>query len=741
MKNINKYLKCGVILGTFIYLTGTNNIINTNVFANEINTELVNNETTKEWKPEGNVIAQGEDGVPWELYENGYLLFKPETGKDTLNPLRYEWNWNAYFSFKEGINPFNGIKGKIKAIGSTGKIYLPQKSSGLFSPPDTNWQWLEYIDTTKFDTSNVKDLRGAFWNIGDLKELDLSSWDTHNVKDMINFFEWGYDGMNKLEYLNISNFDTTNIKYEKGSENEFVFYSNVSKKLKKLVIGDKLAKGEALKNVNLFYGLEKPFETELYTHRWVKEDGSAGPFTVEEWNRAYRNDPVGMSGTWVREKTPTKYTLNFDTSTTEQITPLSVEKDNQATLPTPTVDNTGYKFLGWVKSPDGEIINNTTNIANPSETITLYAKWEKVDNIITERILIEPTTVYQGDNTLDKGQRNEVESQVGEKEIVTIYKVTPITGELTEPTTIENIITPMKAKIIRVGTKSKIEIIKNNNQTIERTTKYKVKENTGEISEKVTDKLISSNTPLIPNPNGNDLPDEPELNTNEKPEYKESVSTNTTTDEKGNEILPPVVEELAEYNGGANPTDSPVNEKPEYTGELSTNTPIDENENPILPPVVDELPEFTGSVNPSDAPIHEIPEYTNSLSTNTPVDDNGDLVLPPVVEKLPEYNGGVNSIEPPVENKPEYTGTLSTNTPVDEDLILPSVINELPNNKKPTLEIPDLIKPEEENKNKLKEEKINNKRELPNTNSSSVIASLALSIISTLGLGYKTKIK
>ena len=35
-------------------------------------------------KPTGNVIARGEDGVPWELYENGYLLFKPVAGKDTL---------------------------------------------------------------------------------------------------------------------------------------------------------------------------------------------------------------------------------------------------------------------------------------------------------------------------------------------------------------------------------------------------------------------------------------------------------------------------------------------------------------------------------------------------------------------------------------------------------------------------------------------------------------------------------
>ena len=35
-------------------------------------------------QPQGNIIATGEDGVPWELYENGYLLFKPEINKDTL---------------------------------------------------------------------------------------------------------------------------------------------------------------------------------------------------------------------------------------------------------------------------------------------------------------------------------------------------------------------------------------------------------------------------------------------------------------------------------------------------------------------------------------------------------------------------------------------------------------------------------------------------------------------------------
>ena len=40
------------------------------------------------WKPQGKIIARGEDGVPWELYENGYFLFKPTKEKNTLSNRR-----------------------------------------------------------------------------------------------------------------------------------------------------------------------------------------------------------------------------------------------------------------------------------------------------------------------------------------------------------------------------------------------------------------------------------------------------------------------------------------------------------------------------------------------------------------------------------------------------------------------------------------------------------------------------
>ena len=202
---------------------------------------------------------------------------------------------------------------------------------------------------------------------------------------------------------------------------------------------------------------------------------------------------------------------------------------------------------------------------------------------------------------------------------------------------------------IEVGLKTKVEIITEDGKKIERTTEYELDENTGKVTQKISDKIID-------------------------------------------DIVPPVLD------------------VPEYTGPISTNTPVDENGNLILPPVVDELPEFNGGVNSIEPPVLDVPEYTGPLSTNTPVDDNGNLILPPVVDELPEFNGGVNSIEPPVEEKPEY---------------------KLPDKPK---EEPVKETPKEETKVEGKKEK-----ELPNTNSTSVLTSLISSVIGTLGLGYKSK--
>ena len=417
------------------------------------------------------------------------------------------------------------------------------------------------LDVSKWDTSNVTNMSGMFEDSSSLISLDVSKWNTSNVTDMLNMFKntrnlrnldvskWNinnvtniggmFNGASSLTSLDISNWNTKKVEY---IENMF----EGTYKLKELKLG------ENFKNTtytgNLFEYLWSHDYGYLYTNKWVKEDGKSGPFTTDEWNTAYRNNPVGMSGTWVRELGPTKYTLNFESGTTEQINSIEVERDTQATLPKPTVDKEGYKFLGWAwTEEDEELITDTTNIGNPGETITLYAKWKKVNNVSTQRVPIKMTTIYQSDDKLDKGQTREEQGQVGEKEVITTYKVTPITGELTNPTTTENIITPMKPKVIKIGTKSTSvekqidlpivekqtdklvkgkERITQGRPRIEREiTEYTVNETTGEITETKRVEVVDEGTPTIK-----------EIGTREP--------VNKIVNEEGKELTP---EELTDY--------------------------------------------------------------------------------------------------------------------------------------------------------------------------------------------------
>ena len=690
------------------------------------------NETTKDWKPEGSIIAQGEDGVPWKLYENGYLLFKPEAGKDTLTNNRGETSWKVNYGLQ------------IKAIGFSDKVYAPIDSTYLFSKKNNTDKELltnlKYLDVSKIDTSKVVDMNNMFTGASNLTTLDVSKWDTSRVEYMSAMFEdatslttldvskWDtskvkymssmFTGASSLTTLDVSKWDTskvfnmsymfrgasnlTTLDVSKWDTSKVVYMNNMFSEASSLtsldvskwdtskvedmtdifVATDKLKElklGENFKNTtltnNLFEHLDNHDYGNVYTNKWVKEDGSAGPFTIEEWNTAYRNDPVGMSGTWVRESTLTKYTLNFNSGTTEKITPIEVEKNTQTTLPTPKVDNTGYKFLGWSKTQDGEVITNTTNIGRPGETVTLYAKWEKVNNITKQRTPIEITTIYQGDEELFKGKRNETPGQAGEKEVITTYKVTPITGELTEPTTTENIITPMRPKVIKVGTEPTADVEKipslvryekddsrekgQENITVKGKdgsktiiTTYTVNPKTGELVETVGKPVVVEPTETVVKVAAKDKVEVVNKKDGETIKITTSYEVNPKTGEikevKREDLLskkgiPEVSEESTEFKGGVNPTESIVREDlPELKVAI-----IKDKENNIL------------DVIKEDEEPKEIKGYKNTGKTE--VDKDGHKVY--IYEKVEE------SKSTPKENKVENTSKEEDNKESKKEVI------------------------------------------------------------------------
>ena len=703
MKNINKYLKSSIVLAAFVYSVGTT-IPMQSTYADEINTELVNNETIKEWKPEGNIIAQGEDGVPWELYENGYLLFKPEPGKDSLGITNSDGTMDGLKFSTSTTEDLQEFKNKIKAISFSGKTYLPGYPPNLFM----GFKNLEFFDGENLDLSKTDSLNTLLLGDEKLNKVKLENWDVSHIRT--------FRGM----------FADTAIKKLDLSQWNFSEAPNSTK-------SDLFAGADSLEEITLpesFFNLterdKKHFEnnisiwsitglysnprrTNIHNDKWVRKEDKK---EINDFSELKMNDKSN-AGTWTRRykrivfrDLEIKDIVSFDNELNNQELPLPKNP--------PINEDNNIVFKGWTNfefrwDKPRKIYKTVGDVLNAYEGkenyyyVDLVPEWGKADNIKKETKIIPIETKYIPNTELEPNKK-EIESngKEGQKEIVTTYQVTPITGELTNPSSTENIITPMQPKIIKVGTKPKIETIKNNNQTIERTTNYTIDEKTGELTETITDKLISINTPLISNPNEPNSPDNPDLNTNEKPEYTGPVSTNTPVDDNGNLILPPVLDN-PEFNRGVNSIEPPVEEKPEYKGTLSTNTPIDENENLILPPV-EEKPEYNGSVNSTEPPVENKPEYKEPVSINTTSDNNGDLILPPAVNDLPEYNENKNSKEIQVNETSEH--------------IVPS--NNLTANNEIT-----------------KEDK--KERKLPNTNSTSILTTLVSSVIGTLGLGYKSK--
>ena len=192
------------------------------------------------------------------------------------------------------------------------------------------------------------------------------------------------------------------------------------------------------------------------------------------------------------------------------------------------------------------------------------------------------------------------------------------------------------------------------------------------------------------------------------------------------------VNDVPEYNGGANPIDPPVLEKPEYNG----------GANPIDPPVL-EKPKYNGGANPIDPPVLKKPEYNGGANPiDPPVLEKPELkfeykLIDPPVFEIPEYNGGANPIDPPVLEKPEYNGGAN---PIDPPILEKPELK-VPNTpekpKIPGISTPEKPKTDTPNNlpkpNPKENNPQNNNKVLPNTgletNSSiAIIGTLALSI-------------
>ena len=586
--------------------------------------------------------------------------------------------------------------------------------------------YLEELKISNWDTSNVEDMMGMFhetiklkdldivnWNtskvknmaymfaVSNLEKLDLSKWNTSNVENMQNTFA----SNPKLRYLDITNFDTSKV-----NNLERIFADSGLIKLK---IGDKFAKTQ-LKD-GLFESLDFEYIGELmtlgqkYGYKWTRLDKTTPFYTVEEWNKVFRANPEKLAGIWVREKKfredvrkivdekdkeineieldnytepkdepdgvtvdkvpiykVQKITTTYKGDDTLDKGQQVVEKDGKTdgnkvvrvgTKPTVEVeklpspvryekDNTREKGQEniTVKGKDGSKTTTTTYTVNPEngEVVPNVGKpvvVEPTETVVKvaakDKVSIEklPSPVrYEKDNSREKGQENiTVKGKDGSKTTTTTYTVNPKTGEVVENVGKPVVVEPTET-VVKVAAKDKVEVVnKKDGETVKVITSYEVNPKTGELKEVKKEELLSK---------------------------------------KG---IPEVSEELTDFKGGVNPTESIVKEDlPELKVAL-----IKDGDGNVL------------EVIKEDEKPKDIQGYKNTGKTE--IDKNGYKAY--IYEKLKE-----NKQESPVDKKEE------TDKPKTEEKVI--------------------SKDKEVDKDNNKEA-ISKKEELPKT-SSSMLATVGL---------------
>lgn len=132
------------------------------------------------------IIASGRDtGIEWSLDSEGLLLL-------TVS--------GEHEGHLENVEGLSSHVGEVKDIKVTGTGY------GSCASWFINFQNVENVDLSDFNTKNVTDMSGMFFQCEALKSINFGNFDTSNVESFGGMFIW----CKSIRNLDLSSFDTSN---------------------------------------------------------------------------------------------------------------------------------------------------------------------------------------------------------------------------------------------------------------------------------------------------------------------------------------------------------------------------------------------------------------------------------------------------------------------------------------------------------------------------------------------------
>ena len=233
------------------------------------------------------------------------------------------------------------------------KIYTNAYSSDMFSRCSS----LASLDLSKFDTSNVTNMRYMFCSCSSLTSLDVSKFDTSKVTDM----RYMFYNCSSLTSLDVSKFDTSSVT----NMNE-MFYGCSS--LNQIALGSKF---KFVGTVHDFSTPTLPTAT-AYSGNWTKTSNISriNVTTTADFPAAFNADPVAMAGTWYAQLVLPDYTITIPASvkgqtvvgkqgTIEFPVTCNVSIDNPGTKVTVTSNSVDFQGKNYVQSNVSNTVDTT----------------------------------------------------------------------------------------------------------------------------------------------------------------------------------------------------------------------------------------------------------------------------------------------------------------------------------------------------------------------------------------------
>ena len=363
------------------------------------------------------VVETGvQSGCTWELYSDGTLLIKPTNGvSGGLGNISTAGN--APNNFTRGSEPsWYGVRQDVNYLVIADGVQAGIALQGAFGGLPN----LVYADIRNLDTSTcTSNMVSIFAGDSSLEKIDFGPkfvvtqlrGGEDRQTGIRSWVSYMFTGCSSLQTIDLTYFELSAIY---GTNNYSGGGLQTCSSLERIILPStwrfrtsyNAYAGGAASNSQFAIPPAELEDGRKTTGKWVREDGTYGPYTPAELAEAYNENPEALSGVWVWDyKGDPRYTVAFDANDGGgSMRNQKILCGTETALNPSIFYRFGYTFSGWNTAADG---TGTTyadkatvlDLAAEDEKITLYAQWTK-DKVSEDTSTLSQTFILHDGETM-----------------------------------------------------------------------------------------------------------------------------------------------------------------------------------------------------------------------------------------------------------------------------------------------------------------------------------------------------